>query len=217
MLSRATRVFFTVTQISPECDLIGRFSVRGKAGLNRVRFTGRVGRKRLGPGAYRIGARTRGGSVVERVLLVVTDGRAPSRSELAVTRAPNACSDTGSTASAMPGVTGSSGLGFVGTTGKFARPLTTPNLLSVSPPSVQTPDAPLGGVLATSIEETAKALRPILIALLVGSILLFGLASMPQLAGVDGRANELLARHRLQIAALGTTALIAFTITFLVA
>ena len=35
---------------------MGRFRVHGRAGLNRVRFSGRVGRRMLGPGTYRIRA-----------------------------------------------------------------------------------------------------------------------------------------------------------------
>jgi hypothetical protein len=40
--------------------VVGRFAVRGDRGVNNVRFTGRIGRRTLQRGTYRITARTRG-------------------------------------------------------------------------------------------------------------------------------------------------------------
>jgi hypothetical protein len=201
-----------VTQVSPVCDVIGRFSVRGKPGLNRVRFAGRVGRQRLGPGTYRISARTSGRSVVERVLLVVVARSAPSGSELAAARASNACSDTSSTADAADG---SFGFGSLASAEPSAHPLT-PQEQPAANPSGGGTVPPVGGVLARSAEEAARALQPILIALLAASILLLALASVPRFAVGDARVNDLLARHRLEIASLGASALLAFLISLVI-
>ena len=54
-----------------------------------------------------------------------------------------------------------------------------------------------------------------LVALLALAIVLLGIASLPKLTFVDQRANELLARHRLEIAGLGAAAFIAVVISFL--
>lgn len=56
-LTAPTRVVFVVRGPAPSCDVVGRFSVRGRAGTNQVRFTGRIGRKTLEPGTYRLTAR----------------------------------------------------------------------------------------------------------------------------------------------------------------
>jgi hypothetical protein len=54
---------------------VGRFSVRGHRGTNRVRFAGRVGRKTLRPGTYRITARPVGRPrQARRVVLIVGSG-----------------------------------------------------------------------------------------------------------------------------------------------
>jgi hypothetical protein len=56
-LNAPARVIFLVRGPAPSCDVVGRFSVRGRRGTNRVRFSGHVGRKALRPGTYRITAR----------------------------------------------------------------------------------------------------------------------------------------------------------------
>src|SRR5437660_7656124 len=71
VLPRATRVVFLVNQLSPSCRASGRFSVAGHPGLNRIRFAGRVSGRRLGPGTYRISARTTAGRPLRRVTLVI--------------------------------------------------------------------------------------------------------------------------------------------------
>jgi hypothetical protein len=49
--------------------------VRGDRGVNHVRFTGRVGRRELPFGTYRITARTRGGAPSRPVLVAVGERR----------------------------------------------------------------------------------------------------------------------------------------------
>jgi hypothetical protein len=55
-LSAPGRVVFLVRGPAPSCNVVGRFTVRGRRGLNRVRFKGRVGRRTLGPGTYALTA-----------------------------------------------------------------------------------------------------------------------------------------------------------------
>jgi hypothetical protein len=214
VLPRAGRVYFTVTELSPECVLIARFSVQGKAGLNRIRFASRVGKRQLDAGTYRISARTSSGSIVQRVLLVVVDGSAPTGPELAAARASNACSLAARTiASSANGDEGtaSGGASFVapkGLRGEFA-----PGSRSTGTPAGPTPELPTGGVLVSAVEETARALQPALLILLAAAIVLLAIASLPKVAVPDARLNDALARHRLEIAAIGAAALVAFAIT----
>ena len=72
---------FVVIEIAPDCRRVGRFRVAGHPGINRVRFRGRIGGRPLGPGTYRIKARTvpRGRAVVDTELVVVEPGPARDR------------------------------------------------------------------------------------------------------------------------------------------
>ncbi len=65
------------------------------------------------------------------------------------------------------------------------------------------------------MEKTARAIRPLLIGLLAAAIVLLGLASVPGFAVPHARVNDLLARHRAELAGLGAVALISVVFTFL--
>ena len=72
-LNGPARVRFVVRGPAPSCDVAGRFAVRGHAGRNQVRFTGRIGRRRLAAGTYRIVART-GAKASRPIVVVVGNG-----------------------------------------------------------------------------------------------------------------------------------------------
>jgi hypothetical protein len=210
VLKRPTRVIFTVEQLAPDCQTVGRFSVRGRAGLNRVRFSARVGRRQLAAGTYRITARTVNGRALQRVTIVVVDGGAPTKAELDALRASNVCSASSGVASTAS--TGASSTGGLSGFGSFFTPKEQP---SASAP--KSSGGALGGVLGSAtVEKTAKAIRPGLVALLAAAILLLGLGSLPRLALADARINDALARHRTEITIVGALALIAVIVTFLV-
>jgi hypothetical protein len=75
-LSAPGRVVFVVRGPAPSCGVAGRFSVRGRRGTNRVGFTGRLRGRTLGPGAYRITARTRAGTASRPVVVLIEPTRA---------------------------------------------------------------------------------------------------------------------------------------------
>ena len=227
VLPAASRVIFTVNQVSPACLGVGRFSVAGHAGVNRVRFAGRVHGRQLGPGTYRISVRTAAGAVVRRITLVVVDGSAPTREELRSLRGANTCSSgtreptSSPTAGGSATSTGSDSNGDGSSSATALPAQNVPQPLSDAPAQasgVATPHAPNldSGVLASSVEKTVHAIRPALVALLALSILLLGLASLPRVAA-EPRVNDLLARHRLEIAGLGAAALVAVALAFLLA
>jgi hypothetical protein len=202
VLQQAGPVVFTVNQVSPACVGIGRFTVAGHAGLNRVPFAGVVHDRPLGPGTYRLSIRTASGAVVGRVTLVVVAGSAPSRDELRSMRTANTC--RGNTAA--PGSSSTTAV-----TANLPRPPAQGGADGLAP---QVPDVH-SGVLASSVEKTARAIQPLLIALLAASILLLGLASLPPGAVPEPRVHYALASHRLEIAALGAAALVAGAIVVL--
>jgi hypothetical protein len=70
-LTRPGRVLFVVRGPAPSCRVAGRFSLRGERGVNHVRLTGRVGRRELPLGTYRVTARTRGSAPSRPVLVAV--------------------------------------------------------------------------------------------------------------------------------------------------
>ena len=215
-LQQAGPVVFTVNQVSPACVGIGRFTVAGRAGLNRVRFRGIVHGRRLAPGTYRISIRTAGGAIVRRITLVVVGGAAPSRGELRQLRAANTCK--GGAAAAVS-------TGRAPTSAAPSAPAATAEVPSPPTQSEQPVASGLGvpargpnlhsGVLGSSVAKTAEAVRPLLLALLALAILLLAVASLPREAVPEARMHYLLARHRAEIAGLGAAALVAVAIAFL--
>jgi hypothetical protein len=211
VLSRAGRVLFAVDQVSPACRRMGRFNVAGHAGVNRVRFGGRMHGRQLAPGTYRVSARTVSGRVVRRITLVVVSGSAPSREELSSLRAANVCEGTAPDASFSGTAATSAGGGPT----EPLSPSASPTQVNGAGPGLLHPPSLDSGVLGSSVQQTAKALQPLLVALLAVAIVLLGLASLPRVAVPEPRFNDLLARHRAEIATLGAASLVAVALAFL--
>jgi hypothetical protein len=210
-LPRAARVLFVVKQVSPVCKVADRFVVRGHAGLNRIRFPRRASGPQLDPGTYRITARTPAGRLVSRETIVVVDSRAPTRAQLAEARNSNVCSSADRLASGASGSPGASNTSS-GPSPQGEAPSSTGQPSASGPggrPNVS------GAVLGTSVEKAARAASPIFLALLLVSILLLGIASLPGMVLPASRANELIAQHRVEIAGLGAAAFLAVVLAFL--
>jgi hypothetical protein len=194
VLRHAGPVVLTVTQVSPVCAEIGRLRLAGHAGPNRYRFAGVVHGRRLVPGTYLIAIRTRAGTVLRRVMLVVGEGSAPADVCRSVTSAVTA---------------------VAGSAGHLAQQhLSTPQPAAAGLAPAAGPPLP-SGVLGSSVAKTARAIQPFLVAALALAIILLGSASLPREAVPGPRAYYVLARHRLELAALGTGVLIAIALTFL--
>jgi hypothetical protein len=183
-----------------------------------VRFTGRVGKRRLVPGTYYLEARTALGELVRRVTVVVVSSAPPSRQELEALLAANVCPATSEFAAASPFSTSPFFTGGAFSIGKSAEPENVRRSLKPNTESsgLGAGTSSTGRVLASAVENTAQVIRPALIALLAAAILLLGLASLPQAAFADARLNHALARHRPQLAALGAAAFAAVVISFLI-
>jgi hypothetical protein len=202
-LPRAARLVFVVRQLAPVCRVVTRFVTRGKAGVNRIRFPRPGSRLALRAGTYRISGWTRSGRLVERVVVVVFE-LPPNAAQLQAARAANVC---GPTATLVPGSTASS-------PERVERALSPTRSPAANGPVLKPGSFP-GRVLGSAI-DAARAIRPMLVVLLGLSILLLGIASLPRLAFLDRRVNELLAQHRLEFLAFGAAALVAVLITFLI-
>lgn len=199
------------------CRTVGQFAVNARKGVNRVRFTGRVGKRKLVPGTYYLEARTASGHVVQRVTVVVVDGVAPSRRRLEALQAANVCPATtlarAGTFSTSPFFTGGAfDIGAAAAPDNASRSLAPDTQSS----GLGAGSSSTGRVLASAVESTARAIRPALVALLAVAILLLGLASLPQAAFPDTRFNYALAHHRPQLAALGAAAFLAVVISLLI-
>lgn len=91
-LREGTTVRFTVVRVYPSCERVGSFSVRAREGVNRVRFRGRLGRRPLAEGTYRLVAQARGRETAAATVTIVVARGKTSPAELRRARRANACS-----------------------------------------------------------------------------------------------------------------------------
>lgn len=204
VLRRAALVEFVVLEVAPDCRRIGRFRVAGRPGVNRVRFRGRIGRRVLGPGTYRITARTlpRGRALVDTKLVVVAR---PEREEITSARGANACGSkaqgqsTSSTASAP------------------AKPTAaTPSAAQDKAEKRATPSR-AHGVLGAKFTRAVDAVRsiPLWLFVLLGlAIALLAVAALPLRATPTRRGASALAHHRGIVALAGAAMLLAVTLAY---
>lgn len=171
-LRHAGRVRFTVVQVFPLCRVVGFFTVRGHAGVNRVRFNGRLHGRQLPVGTYQIGLRTRRGTLL-RVTLAIFYFPANSPSEVAAARKRNVCGANGAFAANGPFAT----VGF-GLTGGAGSPAAAGSSSSSGSDHVLGIDF---GALAP--EDLAKdgGKNPFAIAAIGLAVLLFGLGAVREL------------------------------------
>jgi hypothetical protein len=198
----AAHAFVSVKQLFPSCAPVGHFSVRAHAGVNTVRFAGRMHGRKLKPGTYRFTVRARSGRLLRRVILVVVKGPKPTGRALAALRSANAC------ASGTQGFSSTASAAGTAATPQRPRPAEA-GVVPGHGPSFHS------GVLASAAEKTVRALKPLLIALLAASIVLFGVASLPRETVPGPRLHDALARHRLEVAGLGAAALVGAVLAFL--
>jgi hypothetical protein len=226
-LPRRSLVVFEVSQLSPVCRPIGLFRVRGRAGVNRVRFTGRVAGRALRPGTYELRARGRTRARVRVVILPRGAATASATEALGANTCPSAtgsatASLAASTASPFASSSARGDAPAAETTGPVAAGVagvseTEPPLNGDSPESGEERSA--GGALGvftppdTAVGTLAFAL---LLAGIAAAILLLGAATLPQAAARDPRLAALVADRRLELALVGTMTLFLVTVAYLV-
>jgi hypothetical protein len=219
VLRHRAKVIFTVQQVSPVCRTVGHFAVRARKGVNNVRFPGRVGGRKLVPGTYYLEARTALGEVVQRVTLVVVRASDPSPRKLEALRTANVCPATTVFTPTNPFSTSPFFTGGAFSIGGSAAPdRVSRSLTPVTQSSgLGAGSSSTGTVLASAVDRTARAIRPALVGLLAVAIVLLALASLPRAAFDDARLNYVLARHRGELAALGTATFVAVVLALLIA
>lgn len=203
-LSHPATVELVLTRLAPDCRVVGKFRVAGRAGLNRMRFRGRIGRRVLRAGTYRVTARTlrpRGATPV-RVHLVIVGRPNPLRGELATARAANACVavDRRGWSSAEAGGTGPSANTPTGGDSE----------------STFTRVSDVLGVQFAKAVDVVRGVPTFLFFVLGLAIALLGLAALPGRAAPSLRLHKLLAYHREKVALAGTVTLIAAAITYVI-
>ena len=182
--------------------MAGKFVVHAHPGLNRVRFSGKVHGRQLGPGTYRIDARTRGGARVLHVTIVIVR-TVPSASELRAARHSNVC---GATFAAHAPRTPA---GFMA----VSRVLHGPPKASIVRNQNPSGTGPRGQRSSAAPFSPARvsqnATNPFVVAAFGLAAILLGLAALPQGAVPDPRLNDVLVRHRIDLALAGAGALAA--------
>ncbi|MBA2569234.1 MAG: hypothetical protein H0V11_07800 [Actinobacteria bacterium] len=202
-LARSGMVEFVLTRIAPDCRVAGRFRVAGRAGLNRVRFGGRIGGRLLPAGTYRVTAQRVGphGGAPVRVGLVIVGRPNPLPAEIAAAHASNVCAAVDRTRESL-----ASGPGA----GSGLRP---------SARNSESTFARAGGVLGAQFSKAAEVVRAVplfLFVVLALAIVLLGLAVLPSRAASNLRLQALLAYHRELVALAGTITLIGVAITYVI-
>jgi hypothetical protein len=212
---------FLVDELAPECRFAGLFTVRAHRGRNVVRFDGRIKGRRLDPGTYRLTAHSRGADARRLVgVTVAVLGRPAPRRVVKTALTRNTCPS-----GALPSTIEYAGFAF----GKGGE-------------GTQSPRGRVGGVQATaagrrpyedqsggrlravtgpvagaleSIDDAARSVPPVLIALAALAVLLLGIASLPQPLRTS-RTGAALVHHRATIALAGVGVLVGTAISFVV-
>jgi hypothetical protein len=199
---------FTIRQVSPRCVVVGSFVAHGHAGTNRTTFGGRVHGHQLPPGTYQITARTPHGAKVLRLILVVVDSGVPTPAELAAARAQNVCAVQAALASnfSFGGLSPAGSQSGASGSGPQASEI----VRNQQQEAAGGDDHGVPGLGGLSPRDVSKAVsNPLVIASLAAAIALLGLAALPRRAVPDPRLDDLLARHRGEVALAGVGALLA--------
>jgi hypothetical protein len=194
-LAKPGRVRVTFREV--RCGGTALLTVRGHHGLNRVRFTGRIGRHRLAPGTYRIRVRSHGRTLVQKTL-VIGDGLASCAVELEL--------DTLSfpVATLFTGTPSSPGAHAGADAARAAAALT----------ARPHHDGVLGATAARVLPHS-RAARIALFAMLGLGILLLGLGALPEQMVPHTAAAAFLARERVIFAAGGLAVMTGLGVAYL--
>jgi hypothetical protein len=219
-LARRAVVRFTIVRVYPTCERVGAFRVRAHAGVNRIKWRGRLRGKPLAEGTYRLLVRARGAVQDAAALeLVVVHGKPLSAAELREARNANVCGTIGT----VDGEAAETALGGASTSPSSGAG---PNTGGAAPntPGSESPVAGAAGTIGrgakalgaqfTKAVENPQSVHPLVWAALALSILLLGLAAVPSDALAGARA-EAIAYKRFEVALAGTAALGAAFLMYL--
>ena len=117
-LSRAAKLILVVRGPGPSCAIAGRIAFRGREGVNRFRFNGRIAGQPLEPGTYQLTLRPRGRKTTlgRAVVTIVAPG------STAATRTLPQCTTQPAPVASGAGTYGGRGAGDPGSTDPQAAP-----------------------------------------------------------------------------------------------
>jgi hypothetical protein len=188
-----------VTFREVRCGGTASLTLRGHRGLNRVRFTGRIGRHRLAPGTYRIRVRSHGRTLLRKTL-VVGDGLA----SCIVERALDSILFAGATL--FTGTPSSPGAHSDADAARAAAP----TVLTARPHR----EGVLGATAARVLPDSRGA-RIALLAALALAALLLGLGALPERMVPHTAAAAFLARERFLFAVCGLAVMTGVGLAYL--
>jgi hypothetical protein len=194
-------VRFSVRQVAPVCRAAGAFTVHGRRGVNRLRFSGRVGGHRLASGTYLIRARHGRKTVFEKT--VVVGSGAPTA---------NVCPRGASSSTGGSSTGGSSS----GASDAAAHPRNRSAAGGSAGGIGQPRRSGVLGAHASKLVPGSGGTEFALLIVLAAAIFLLGLGSLPRQVVPHPAAAALLARRRALVAAAGFAALTAFLISYFV-
>ena len=197
-LAEPGRVRVTFREV--RCGGTASLTLRGHRGLNRVRFTGRIGRHRLAPGTYRIRVRSHGRTVLRKTL-VVGDGLA----SCTVERELYAVLFAGA-----PLFTGTSSSPGAHSDADAAR-AAAPRALTARPHH----KGVLGATVARVLPDSRGA-RIALLAVLALAVLLLGLGALPERMVPHPAGAAFLARERFLFAVGGLSLLVGAAFVYVI-
>jgi hypothetical protein len=204
VLKRPALVDFVVIQVAPRCRRVGRFRVAGRAGRNRIPFRGRIGRRLLGPGTYRIKAQPlRGGRAVLDSRFVIATR--PNKGEIAQARNADVCLQSASSSLSSAGSTAAGPAQKNGSDG-------------TAPGRTERRSGSSGrrhGVLGARFAWAQRGTSGWLLALLGMGIGLLAVAALPLSVAPEWRVRELLARGRGPTALAGIGTILGVTVAYL--
>jgi hypothetical protein len=120
----------TIFRVYPSCQRVGSFEVRTHAGVNRVRFRGRVRGRALAPGGYRLVVRARGAKRDVAAIPIVIARGTPSKAQVRKARTSVVCdrqvADVFVPVAAPPNTDAASGNSGKSTLGTLAKKVTDP-------------------------------------------------------------------------------------------
>lgn len=204
-------VRFVVTKVGAACRPVGSFTVRGRAGANRVPLRARVGRHLLPRGTYRILA-TRGDEWLFAVRIVVARGRIVESEVVPVTSA--AC--TGATRSAGELLT-RSGVPFAAFAPLGRAPTSAKAGPAATPQDASPQHEALGAQFARSAAGGGIDLpRALLLAAMGLALLLLAAATLPDQFVPLTALGIVLLRRRAELALAGTSTLVVAAVAYLV-
>ena len=216
-LRRPALIEFVLYRVAPDCTFVGKFRVRAHAGVNRVGFRGRIGRRTLPPGTYLIRARpvsANGGNVVLENRLVIFRTAHPTRSQVRAARAADTC---------PPPTLNAFGAGFgsfveASASGGGGSVEASPADPARAQAAVRKKQRPSSSVLGVSFGRAAadavEKVHPLIWLGLGMAIGLLGIAAVPIEFAPNARIAALLAYRRLAIALAGATLLAAVTVAY---